>query len=208
MKARFCLLWVLAGCGHAPPPGPEEAIRGYLRALEQDDPDVGWSLLSASAQAHTSREDFIRRWRESRTERQEQAARLRSEAASPTALSQWAAIGFTDGTRVPLRREAGGWRLVGTTLGELRAATPEDALRALAQALESRRYDLLLAVLGGPLRSEVERQLRERLERLRGALQKGAAIEVTGDRAHLQYDPRFRVELKRQDGEWRIYDLN
>ena len=93
-------------------------------------------------------------------------------------------------------------------LGELHAATPEEALRLFAKALEARQFDFVLALLGEPLGIEVDRQLRERIERLRIALETGLPLEVTGDRARLQYDPRFRLDLKRQEGEWRIVDLN
>jgi len=36
----------------------------------------------------------------------------------------------------------------------------------------------------------------------------GQEIEVTGNRARIQYDPRFKIELVNEDGEWRVLDLD
>ncbi len=207
MKARACLMWLLAGCGRAATPDPAVALRSYLTALERDDPKAAWASLSSATRAQAPEGDFIARWRASPTERAQQVAWLRARLAGGPP-SQWAAVVFTDGTRIPLTHDADGWRLGTTALGEARATTPEEALRAFARAVEERRFDQLLGLLAEPLRGEVERQLRERIERLQAALQKGAAIEVNGDRARLQYDPRFRLDLRRQDGQWRIFDLN
>lgn len=203
--ARALVLLAAAGCGHAPPPGPAAVLLLFRDALDGDDPHTAYGLLAASVRTRLPEAEFTTRWRAASDDRRDQAARLRRP---PQTVDLWAAVLLADGASVPLLREPAGWRLTSTALGELRAATPDAALRLLARALEARRFDLLLGILADPLRSEVERQLRERLERLKAALDKGAEVEVIGDRANLQYDSRFHIELRRQDGEWRIHGLN
>jgi len=208
MRAPLAISILLIGCAHAPPPEPGEALAAYASALERNDARAAYALLAPPVRAHTSEADFAARWRSSTEERRAQAAELRASLRGPRAIDEWAAVVFPDGGRVPLARDDDGWRLTSTALGEAHAATPVEALRQLAQALEARRFDLVVNLLGEPLRSEVERQLRERLEQLRAALDQGRELEVVGDRARLQYGPGFRIDLHRQGGEWRIHDLN
>lgn len=199
----FPLLW-LAGCGHAAVP-PESAVQLYVAALERNDAHAAYGMLSTAVRLRLPESEFAERWRLATDERHVQSERLK---ASATQTVESATLVFHDGRRVAMARDGRQWRITGTAIGELHAATPEDALRLLVQALDARRYDLVIGVLAEPLRSEVERQLRERLEGLKAALGKSPSVEVIGDRARLQYDPRFRVELEREDGEWRILDLN
>jgi PAS domain-containing protein len=194
------------GCARAPLPEPTTAVRRYLDALDRDDPHAAWMELSSAARARLPEREFTDRWRASADERRSQAAQLKASLAAP-AVRQWAAVVFVDGGRVPIARDGGEWRLATTALSELHAATPQEALALLARALESRRYDLLFAVLSESTRAAVEAELRERTERLKAALEH-PNLEINGDTARLQYDPRFHVELRRQEGEWRVLNMN
>ncbi len=208
MRPLLALVTLAAGCAHAPPTEPRDALSAWADALERDDPHAAFALLAPSLRAH-GEADFAARWKASRAERLAEAGALRAalHGGAPP-VEEWAAVVFPDGARVPLTRDGDGWRLTTTALGEAHAGTPVEALRQLAHALEQRRFDLVLNLLGEPLRAEVERQIRERLEQLRAALDQGREVEVTGDRARLRYGPGFHVDLRRQGGEWRIHDLN
>ena len=85
--------------------------------------------------------------------------------------------------------------------------TPQEALRLLLLAAEQRNFSALLRILSSEQRQALEAQLSERIERLRAALLR-PSIEVSGDRARIEYDPRFFIELTREGGSWRVTDLN
>lgn len=127
------------------------------------------------------------------------------------------------------------WRILDPDLGAIHAETPERVLSLLINAVEQRNYFALLRLLSASERQAIEAELRERTERLRMSLSNlsqqkkppgpnltphnpaapplqeatlPSAIEVRGDRAHYQYDPRFFVDLVREKDGWRILDLN
>jgi PAS domain-containing protein len=206
--SALVLLLALAGCGAPGLPAPRSAVAAYLSALERDDPHAAWALLSDPVRARLREPAFRERWSASADERKAQAAALKAALDRGGPLDEWASVVFPDGQRVPVAREAGAWRLTSTSLDQAHAATPAEALERLADAIAARRFDQVLSLLAEPLRGAVEHQLAERIERLRAALASGQPIEVVGDRALLQYDPRFRVELRREGGEWRVLDLN
>lgn len=100
------------------------------------------------------------------------------------------------------------WRVLDPDLQVIRAQTPEAALRLLIAAAEQRNYPALLRLLTKSERQSLEAELSERLERLRSTLSRGQPIETTGERARIQYDPRFFIDLKREQDGWRISDFN
>lgn len=100
------------------------------------------------------------------------------------------------------------WRVLDPDLQIIRAPTPEAALRLLVAAAEQRNYPALLRLLTRAERQSLEAELTERLERLRSTLARGQQLETTFDRARLQYDPRFFIDLRREQDGWRIADFN
>ena len=102
------------------------------------------------------------------------------------------------------------WRVLDPDLRAVRAQTPEAALRLLLAAAEQRNYPALLRLLTKSERQSLEAELTERIERLRANLSRGQPIETTttADRARIQYDPRFFIDLRREQDGWRIADFN
>jgi hypothetical protein len=104
------------------------------------------------------------------------------------------------------------WRGLDPDLRAVRAQTPEAALRLLLAAAEQRNYPALLRLLTKSERQSLEAELTERIERLRANLSRGQPIETTTetttDRARIQYDPRFFIDLRREQDGWRIADFN
>lgn len=104
------------------------------------------------------------------------------------------------------------WRILDPDLQAVRAQTPEAALRLLLAAAEQRNYPALLRLLTKSERQSLEAELTERIERLRANLSRGqpieTATETTTDRARIQYDPRFFIDLRREPDGWRIADFN
>jgi hypothetical protein len=207
------LLALAGGCARArPPAGPPSAraaIEALVRAESGDDPTALWRLLGEPVRRTLDEAGFAERFRGARAERLAHAERV-TEALARGGLSEQADVVLDRGGRLALALESDRFRLRVAAPSEIAAATPEEALRRLLEMVEARRFDPLLPLLDQPLRDEIDRQLAARVERLRATLDGGRppAIELQGDRAVLRYDPRFRIELRRLDGQWRVYDLN
>lgn len=203
------------GCTRSRPDPVLQALHGYHQALERDDPQAAYALLSPSLQQGLPREQFEQLWQQQRPERIEQARQLGQllgpaggALRQPGALSQRALLTLPQGAQLAVTPVGGGWRVSEPDLQLVRAATPEDALRLLLAAVEQRSYPAMLRLLSASERQTLEAELRERAERLRATLSRGQTPEVNGERARLQYDPRFFIELKREADGWRIADFN
>ena len=201
-----------AGCGGSSAGTAKDTLRSYASALAKDDARAAYLLLSPSLRLSLSAEEFEKQWREHRVERAEQRQQLMALLSSQRSeLIETAELRLVHGSMVKLTAEAQplqrAWQLSDANLRAVVAPTPQDVLKLLLFAVEQRNYQALLRLLSTSERLALEAQLTERLERLRAALVK-PTIEIKGDRARIEYDPRFFIELVREGNSWRIADLN
>jgi hypothetical protein len=228
------MIGLSVGCAHLQPlrhvPAPFDTISAYRTALQQDNPAIAYQLLAPAARQHVSYDQFNAQWQETRPERDAQLGLLslptRPESlAGPSPathanerellarITTQAAVALPEGTVLTLTpgdKPGRAWQVVDPDLAAVSAESPETVLRLLADAVEERNYFALLRLLSTAERQAIEAELRERLDRLRMSLsrQKPLPIEVEGDKAHYQYDPRFFIDLVRQKDGWRVLDLN
>lgn len=203
MRMAIAAALVLAGCA-ARARSPQATLLAYAQAIEQQDPRAAYLLLAHDRRAQLSESEFAARFRAGTAELRVQARHLR-QAALTGRLHERARV-ESAGRVSLLEREPAGWRVSVPGRIELGAQTPEEALRRFVQALEERSFDALLRLLAEPLRGAVERELAERLSRLKAAL--GKPIPLDADRARIRYDPRYHLDLLRENGQWRVADFN
>jgi hypothetical protein len=212
MPRRLFLTLLLAGAacaGRPAAPSRAAALAGRAAAaLGGDDPRAVWDLLGSTARAGQSYEAFAARWKATRAERERRAAALERMLREGEQVGERGRVTPEGGPPAELVLEPGGWRLDTPLVATLRAATPADALRLLAGAVDDRNVAALFRVLTSARRDDVRRAL----DRFTGGLRAHLAdsIDVTGDRATLVWhdgEHRYRVTLKRENGEWRIDDF-
>lgn len=202
--ARVAGVLLLAGCAHPTLPHPDSALLGFASAETRDDPHAAYLLLSAAVRSQLSEAKFTDEWRDSAAERVAHAKAL--EAAATKRRWKETSQVRSDPWVASLVRDPNGWRLLIPRRTQLGAATPEDAVRRLALALESHDLDALLQLLADPLKTVVEHELADRLARLHGAA--GKIISVEGDHARVRFDQRYHLDLVKENGQWRIADFN
>jgi len=193
-------LW--AGCG--PRGGPQGTLEAYLAAVEADHPHRAYELLDPSVQRQVSRADFVKRWKGARGEIVAQAQALRAALRRPLVLK--GRLDYGAGVRAHLAYVDNHWKIEeGVTLAA-ETGTPLDTLRAFVIAVERRDYASVLRLLAVPVKESIERDIEDRLSRLKAGLKQ--EIEVIGNKARLQYDPRYKIELVKEGAQWRISDFD
>lgn len=212
-----------ASVSAAPLDESRQTLVAYREALRRNDPAAAYLLMAPAVKARVSSEQFAAQWREMQPERTAQL-KLLSEAgglatAPANGLSLQALVSLPQGTAlllVPPSGRRSGWLIADPDLSTVHADTPEQVLRLLVDAVEQRNYFAMLRLLSASERQAIEGELKERIQRLRASMSRrqNAAqpplpfLEVRGDRAHYQYDPRFFVDLVREKDGWRVLDLN
>jgi hypothetical protein len=187
--------WLASGCASAARVGPELAVATYLDALARGD--------------HAAARDAS-------------VAEVRTSTAAPLVLpagalegAQWHVV-LRDGRVLWLVEEQPGqWRVDDRLRLALDTREPLGAARAfLVAALQ---HDLVLVRRFLPeaerLRLADDGRLHAHLEALRGRLEQaqaglaGAVAATEGDRAQIPYDTRRVLRLVREQGQWRVLDL-
>ncbi|MCC6751196.1 MAG: hypothetical protein IT371_26325 [Deltaproteobacteria bacterium] len=205
LLAAAGLAWAVgSGCAAGPARGPQDALRRYVNAIRDDQPQAAYALLDENTRRLMTQNEFTARWKTLRPELLTQASQVRARVDQPFPIT--AKLNYPGGTRAQLRFAEGAWRIDGGVSVALQSGSPAEALKAFVRAVEQRSYEAVMKLLARSVRESVERDINERLTKLKEAMK--GEIEVNGDRARLQYDPRYKVELVNEDGQWRIADFD
>lgn len=208
---------LLAACGGGVATGtPEDALATFARALREGDARTAYALTSERHRRRVSEEDFARWMRESPDE-----IRALAEALSHPAgrAEQQAEVQIPGEGAVQLVRDDEGWRVASDVVDYYGQRTPQQALRSFVRAIARRRWDVVLRLVPAAdaegmteasIRERWEGEAREEVERLaagiRAALDADAPIEERGDHAVMPWGDRYRAQLVREDGLWKIED--
>lgn len=208
--ALLSLLLVTPACA-AVEPAP--AVRAYRAAIERRDARALW-LASSDAQRLLMTEADI-------------AAALTADAAGADALAAElggvSAVEITElqlasGRRVRLIREEGQWRIDEGGIDRLFDRDPLAALSAFVRAVDRDRLERVREAIpradrarfadDAALRAHLS-ALSERIAAMRAALPGlgPGAVSADGDRAEVRWGEARVARLVREDGRWRILDL-
>lgn len=205
--------WLLSACGRLASPtpagSPRVTAKAWAESVRRENPDSSRALLSARASSELARGDLSLRWRDTQQERAAQADQVERAVEGPGGIREWATVTLGDGKTVSLVREEAGWRIEAPLLSSLHASGPEDALRFLASALETRNFDALVRILTSRRREGLHQALDSFIKGLKEHAP--GEVEISGDRAFLRWSDgrlRWKVTLLREAGEWRIDDVD
>ena len=216
MRALVLVLVVLGGaCGHGK--GPTGTLDRYGRALTNHDFGVAYNLMSASFRAKVSREDYVRTMRDNPREVGETAQRLIDGKHGSLEVSAEFEYGLGDQMR--LVQEGGGWRISSNPLAFYEQATPQAALRSFIRAYRLQRWDVMLRFVPNAYRekmdaAKVKAQFTgpslENMELLMNSLEANVdePVQVHGSDASMRYGDRFEVKFVKEDGVWKLKDLD
>ena len=208
------LLAATGACGGGS--GPSATLDKYGRALKSRDYGAAYELMSSSFRGKVSRDDYIRMMRDNPREVDETADRLRGKKGS---LEVSAEFEYGLGDRMLLVQEDGDWRIAANPLGFYDQSTPRNALRGFLRAYRLERWDVMLRFVPNMYREKMDAQKmkaqftgpsREQMENLINTLEANVdePIIERGNDARMSYGDRFTVTFVREDGAWKLKDLD
>lgn len=215
VRASLVLVTVLTLGACAPATTrPQDVLAAYSRALAAGRHDEAYRQMSEEFRRQVTLEEFRRAMRDNPAEVRETVSAL-SRASDEATIT--ARVRYGMGDELALVIERGAWRIDSPVLDFYSQRTPRDALRSFVRAMEYQRYDVILRFVPGEYRRTMTvQQIRamfqgEQRTRTLALLQNLRAhldepIEVTGDRASMQYAEGYTVLFVREDGLWRIED--
>ncbi|MGH7271872.1 MAG: hypothetical protein ACREJ3_15690 [Polyangiaceae bacterium] len=200
--ALSVLLSVASACTHSIP-DPRLAALAYARAAARGDAGALYAMTTEASRREISEAQFERTLATERAELAELGAAVTLPDARITATAR---LRFHDGEEAALDLSHGRYEV--TSAGTLPGGgrTPEEALDQLRRILARRSYPGMMRILSQRTRSEIERYIQSIVD---GLSQPGdRTIQVVGETAVIPLPGGHRVQLSRENGVWKIDDLD
>jgi hypothetical protein len=206
------LLLLLAACSDR---GPKDALDRYREALERKDARAMLALSERSLRESMTEEE-LRAYLDAQTTVLSGIAG--DLAGPPTRLRRSAEVILKSGRRIVLVEEDGAWRIAEGAVELARFDTPEHALTTFFAATLARRWATVRRAIpkrfvdalssDDALAKHVE-AMRPRIDRARVEIgvAMGGRVELRGERALLAYGEGKKVTFEREDGAWKVLDL-
>ncbi|HEY5928569.1 MAG TPA: hypothetical protein VIV11_43075 [Kofleriaceae bacterium] len=218
MRRALCICLVVSlgalGCGR--PKGPSQTLDKYGRALKNHDFGQAYDLMSSSFRSKVSREDYVRMMRDNPREVDETAERLRGKHGS---LEVSAEFEYGLGDQMRLVQEGGRWRIASNPLAFYDQSTPKGALRSFIRAFRLERWNIMLRFVPkqyaekmdeGKMKAQFTGPSKDQMETLMNTLEANVdePIIERGNDARMSYGDRFEVKFIKEDGVWKLKDLD
>jgi hypothetical protein len=196
--------------------GPDQTLDRYGVALKNHDFAAAYDLMSSGFRVKVTREDYVRTMRDNAREVNETAERLRGKKGSMEVSAEFE-YGLGDTMR--LVQEDGQWKIATFPLGFYDQSTPKAALRSFIRAYRLERWDVMLRFVPNSYREKMDAKKmqaqftgpsREQMENLINTLEANVDEPITerGNDARMSYGDRYTVQFLKEDGAWKLKDLD
>ena len=193
-----------SGCLYQHMPDPRAAAELYADAASRGDVNAIYAMLDEEARLALTLDDVRRLVDDQRQELADQAKAIRSKTSRVHASAR---IRFQDGEDAVLDlSEDGYFRIASADALPAGARTPTQALEQLRRVLARRSYAGLLRVLSATTRSTMENDVRSLVEGLENPEE--LDVQQSGDSATVRIPGGRLIWLRREDGTWRIDDID
>jgi len=216
MRVLAIIVWFAAAAGCSAAKGPNQTLDKYGAALKNHDFGAAYDLMSSSFRGKVSRDDYVRMMRDNSREANETADRLRGKRGSMEVSAEFE-YGLGDSMR--LVQEGDQWRIATNPLGFYDQSTPKAALRSFIRAYRLARWDVMLRFVPNSYREKMDANKmqaqftgpsREQMENLVNTLEANVdePIIERGNDARMTYGDRYTVQFLKEDGAWKLKDLD
>ena len=205
----------LAACG-GPRTAPTATLDRYASALKAKNYDAAYDLMSSSFRAKISKDEFVRMMRDNPREVSDTASRLTGRRSK---IEVTAELTYGLGDTLHLVHEGGGWRIAENPLAFYDQSTPRAALRSFLRAYRLERWEVMLRFVPKAyaelmnvekMKQQFTGDSKERMAQLMNMLEANVdePIVEQGNEARMRYGAGNEVKFVREDGRWRLRDLD
>ena len=212
--AGTIVITLAAGCGGRA--APTVALDRYAGALRAKNYDAAYALMSSRFRAAVSHDEFVRMMRDNPREVADTADRLVSRKRR---LEVSAELRYGLGDTLQLTEENGQWRIATNPLAFYDQTSPRAALRSFLRSFRLERWDVMLRFVPrtyaelmnvDKVKQQFTGERREEMAQLMNQLEANVdePIEEQGNEARLRYGAGLEVKFVREEGRWRLQDLD
>ena len=215
-RASFLIIAIALwpACGHSR--GPSGALDRYSEALRNHDFSAAYSAMSATFRAQVSKDDFVRMMRDNPREVGETVDHLGEHRGN---IEVTAEFQYGLGDTMRLVQEGGDWKIASNPMAFYDQSTPRATLRSFLRALHLQRWDVMLRFVpdkyrekmdANKMKAQFQGDSASELATLINVLEANIDAPITehGNEARMSYSDRYEAKFVREDGAWKLKDLD
>ncbi len=214
-SACLALVALVAACG-GPRTAPTGTLDRYASALKAKNYDAAYDLMSSAFRAQVGKDEFVRMMRDNPREVSDTASRLTGKKSRVEVTAE---LTYGLGDTLHLVHESGGWRIAENPLTFYDQGTPRDALRSFLRAYRLERWDVMLRFVPksyaalmnvDKMKMQFTGERKQEMAQLMNMLEANIdePIDEQGNDARMRFGAGFEVKFVREEGRWRLRDLD
>jgi hypothetical protein len=193
------------GCASARPDpqlDPGTTTRALSQALVAGNADALYALLHPEVREVETPALFRERFAMCKDETHALGQAMTQASAGPVAHAR---VLLESGEHVELVWNGGAWRIAGGVLDAQSLASPLEAVAQLRTALRRRSLPAILRLLARERRAELEAAIESTLAGSEDPA--NVEVEENGDNAVVHLPGGGEIQLRREAGKWRLWDV-
>ena len=204
----------LAGCGAS---SPQRTLEGYAGAIAERDATQAYQSLSPELRETLPIEEFTLRFEQRYMDDHATASKALLQIADQPAFVD-AMLPYSEFDTLQMSLTPEGWQIENGVFNFYAQRTPRETLNSFIRAIEQRKYAVLLGFLSEEIaeysdRESIQKQFEEnpaQTQELLSRLKQNLAneIEQRGNRASMFYSNQKSVDFIKENGSWKIEDLD
>ncbi|MEL6177354.1 MAG: hypothetical protein AAFS10_00305 [Myxococcota bacterium] len=206
----LALFVVVSACGSTT---PQDTLSLYATAIDRDQPELAWSLLSPEVREQTDYDTFVLNWERYKKQMAPIINSMRSSARSPARVR--AKVEYSDYDTLQLRLTKDGWKITDGLFRFYAQDTPRQTVISFVRAMEGRRFDIVMRFIPSEyaqhmtpddLKADFERrpdEINEMIDALKANMYN--PIQTRKDHAYMQYGER-EITLVLEGDVWKVED--
>ncbi len=209
------IIMTLGGCPH-PKMDARTTARTFYKRLASGKPGQAYDLLDPATSRHVSKQEFEANL--SSKTKADRAMYRKLAADAKLVSSRRLIVRLGNARKLVLEENGSGWKITSNPFAFYPQDTPRKALRSFLAALQHKRYEILMRFVPRTYRRRMSKKdlvamfsgkKGQRIRELTEVLIKhlDAPMEIHGNKATLVYGDGATVTLVREEGVWRIEDI-
>ncbi|MGM0597529.1 MAG: hypothetical protein ACQES9_10865 [Myxococcota bacterium] len=194
------IILLIISCSKSSTKTPRDLLLLYKKAINNNDPQLAYSLLDKKTRDKIPFSFFEKRWKKYKKELEYQASLLEKSS-----VEQRVSFNFENNTRIEMVTEKDEWKVKESPGLSPAPATPQQLIAGMVKSLEKLDMSTYISYLSPAYRQKYMDDIRKKLKYLKKAQERlENRKQEVGKEIEVNLNPKISIILRKQGKVWRV----